>query len=476
MPPRVFISYSWSSPEHQEFVRDCANRLPGDGVDVIFDLFDLREGNDTISFMERMSTDQSITHVLIFSDRIYAEKADARKAGVGKESQIISQEIYDKIGQSKFIPISCETDDNGNHYLPVFLKSRKWINFSTPQEVSNNWEQLIRVLFGKPQYIKPPIGPPPLYITNDSPTQINPVQGCLNTFKQAYLGGKPGINMYRRDFLDSCVAYADSLRIRVPPSTDKWGEKVLADCTTLKTLRNNIVDWVLLEAGSSPSESFQDSIILLLEKIHGMTYRPIEVTSYNDSWFDAHGVFAREVFLYIIAGLIRTSAFPVLHTLLTTHYFNPDADQLGVQRFARFDCFYRETNSLQILAPEGRRLLSPTAELYKRNADRSDLPFSAIAQAELLIALMVMIDDNLKWCPSTLYYSSNPSWFPFFAKASQRKHFTNLATVVGIPNADLIREKAGAGKARIYSYMSNQASFNIPLWKLMNMDDLDKLQ
>jgi hypothetical protein len=57
--------------------------------------------------MERMVTDASVSHVLVISDKQYAQKADARKAGVGTESQIISKEVYEKVDQSKFIPIVC---------------------------------------------------------------------------------------------------------------------------------------------------------------------------------------------------------------------------------------------------------------------------------------------------------------------------------------------------------------------------------
>ena len=95
MTPKVFISYSWSNQAHQDRVREWAERLLADGVDVVLDLFDLKEGNDKYVFMEQMVTDPQVTHVLVISDRVYSEKADARKAGVGTESQIISKEVYD---------------------------------------------------------------------------------------------------------------------------------------------------------------------------------------------------------------------------------------------------------------------------------------------------------------------------------------------------------------------------------------------
>ncbi|MBM4311988.1 MAG: TIR domain-containing protein [Deltaproteobacteria bacterium] len=134
---RVFISYSWSSPVHQRQILQWAEQLVDNGIDVVLDIWDLNEGDDKNAFMERMVTDKTVTHVLVFCDSEYANKADARKAGVGTESQIISQEVYAKVKQTKFIPIVCEFTESGEPWLPTFLKSRIWIDFSTIEAANN---------------------------------------------------------------------------------------------------------------------------------------------------------------------------------------------------------------------------------------------------------------------------------------------------------------------------------------------------
>lgn len=68
MKPKVFISYSWTSQNHQNTIREWAEKLIDDGVEVLFDQFDLKEGNDKYAYMEKMITDQSVTHVLAFCD------------------------------------------------------------------------------------------------------------------------------------------------------------------------------------------------------------------------------------------------------------------------------------------------------------------------------------------------------------------------------------------------------------------------
>ena len=100
-PPKVFVSYSHDSDVHKQWVLDLASRLRNNGVDVVLDVWDLNEGDDKYAFMEKTVTDESVTPVLVFSDAEYASKANARKAGVGTESQIISREVYAKVQQSK---------------------------------------------------------------------------------------------------------------------------------------------------------------------------------------------------------------------------------------------------------------------------------------------------------------------------------------------------------------------------------------
>ena len=141
--------------------------------------------------MEKTVTDPSVTHDLIFSDGQYAQKADARKAGVGTESQLISKEVYDKVDQKKSIPIACERQDNGEPYMPAFLKSRISIDFSTPEAANTNWEQLLRVLFGKPLYEKPELGTPPSFLTEADARPSLPTIGKFSLLNDALLNSPP---------------------------------------------------------------------------------------------------------------------------------------------------------------------------------------------------------------------------------------------------------------------------------------------
>lgn len=474
--PKVFISYSWTDQPHKELVKHWADRLVADGVEVVLDIYELKEGDDKYAFMESMVTDPSVTHVLVVCDAKYSEKANSRKAGVGTESQIISGEVYAKVKQSKFIPIVCEFGEDGEPVLPAFMKSRMWINFSTPEAENENWEQLIRLLYGKPQHVKPAKGKAPTYITSDAPAPTSEVSAKFNSLKQAILQNKKGIGHYRRDFIDSCMSYADKLRVRERPAVESIGEKILVDCGKLKAIRDHLCDWILLEGVITDSEEFSEAVIDALEKLRELKSRPPEVNSWNDTWFEAHTVFVYEAFLYIIAALMKSGAYPVLHNVYSSHYIMPLIDRYGDKRFERFDCFYGYSETLQsVLAPEGRSLHAPAAELIKRQADREDLPFSSILQAELLTLLMTFVIPDTRWYPQTLHYSSHGSGYPFFVKCAQHKHFNKLSIITGIESADDLRSEVKEGHERLGVNQWRNFYFERNFWTSMNMDNLDTL-
>jgi hypothetical protein len=81
--PKVYISYSWSSEDHQKWIIKLAEDLMTNGVEVKLDVWDLKEGHDIYDFMESMVKDPEIDRVLVICDKGYFEKAETRKGGVG---------------------------------------------------------------------------------------------------------------------------------------------------------------------------------------------------------------------------------------------------------------------------------------------------------------------------------------------------------------------------------------------------------
>ena len=170
--PKVFISYSWSGSEYEERITQIVNMLRLNGVDTIYDKYDLEQGASVHAFMEKSVNDPTITKVLIFCDKKYMEKANSRQGGAGIETLIISPQVYedkDPAGKNKkFIPIVMEKDENGKPYLPTYLEGRLFSDFSKSEaETHEEFIRLIRLLYGKPEFVAPELGDVPSFISEE---------------------------------------------------------------------------------------------------------------------------------------------------------------------------------------------------------------------------------------------------------------------------------------------------------------------
>lgn len=184
--PKLFISYSWSDTEHEEWVVNLATELRESGVDVILDKWDLKEGHDAVAFMEQMVTNSEIKKVAIVCDEKYAAKADGRAGGVGTETQIISKEVYENQVQEKFVAVVCGRDGSGKPFLPTYYKSRIYIDLSEADRYADNFERLLRWVFDKPLYVKPELGSQPSFLSEGEHVSLGTTavfKRCIDAIK-----------------------------------------------------------------------------------------------------------------------------------------------------------------------------------------------------------------------------------------------------------------------------------------------------
>lgn len=155
--PVVFISYSWDSPEHENWVIRLATRLRENGVDAILDKWDLGLlGNLLPHFMET-SISKSNRVICVMTPN-YKKKTENLTGGVGYEYSIITAEIFaDSINTSKFIPLIRRGTDIDA--IPAALRGRKYVDMRNDAEFDEKFiHELLRDIHNEPKYRKPPIG------------------------------------------------------------------------------------------------------------------------------------------------------------------------------------------------------------------------------------------------------------------------------------------------------------------------------
>lgn len=476
-PPKVFISYSWSSPDHEQRVMDLAKRLMTDGVMVVLDKWDLQEGQDVHAFMERIVTDESVTHVIVISDREYAAKADKREKGVGKEALIISAEVYDKAAQTKFLPLVFETAE-GHACLPTFMKGRFYIDMSTPEREAENYEVLLRRLHGRPLHQKPALGRPPKHLL-EMPSVTLPTTAKAQTARTAILGEKTFADAATEDYFTTFVESLELLRV---PTTgeEPLDERVIASIDSFLPYRDEFVAMVEFLAGYRNTTHSYQTMFEFFEAASRYLYPPTGMNQWDDRWFDNYRFILGELFIHVVAVLIRKKRCAGARVLLSQDY--RISREYDADKWHSFAVFFPSAASLQ--GERQKRLntnfASATADLLKTRATGHPITFEEVMQAELVLFLVSLIDvdrTNRLWMPYTLLYRSRSQPLDLFAKGESKRHFLVLRDLFGVVSKDeLVRIITEAGKAHNmpgHVYISNAQSPFINYAALANLDKLD---
>lgn len=164
--PKVFISYSWESKEHSEWVNSLADKLLADGIEAIIDSYDVIPGDRLPEFMESSIKDSD--YVIIICTEEYKRKANNREKGVGYESHIISAELYNNHNDRKFIPIIRQGEFNTA--IPTYLDGKLAIDLRGNSYNETSYKDLIASIFKVKK--KPKVGIRPDYLDEYEPISI----------------------------------------------------------------------------------------------------------------------------------------------------------------------------------------------------------------------------------------------------------------------------------------------------------------
>ncbi len=156
--PRVFISYAHDNEENSKWTKELADKLIANGVDARIDIYHLKPGTDLPQWMADQIT--LADKVLLICSKEYVNKADIRNGGVGWETMIIQGDMLVSQNSNKYIAIVRTSDIKDG--LPIYMKSKYAISWSTLENDDENFNELIRTIFDID--IAPPIGEIPDFI------------------------------------------------------------------------------------------------------------------------------------------------------------------------------------------------------------------------------------------------------------------------------------------------------------------------
>lgn len=442
-PPTVFVSYSWSSEEYAERVVEFVADLRSAGIEVVFDRFDLTEGQDKHAFMERAVTDPTVDRVLILCDPLYAEKADGRQGGVGTETLIISPKVYSSAEEDRFIPVIMEREGDQIR-VPTYLDGRMYVDLTGADRIVH-FQRLVRRLHGKPELARTPLGAPPAYLEERRPELRTGRSADIFMDAVERERGHPTVLLEEYlTRLGTAITEETTFPEEPPEIVDDWAVGTIEQ---LRGYRDEFTEVVLFVSRYDAECRFAGSFhsffeFLLTARRHGVRRKYSEDIESTPLAFVTW-----ELFLISIAALIRYERFQHVARLFEPlHSPGGESGRSDVLLdFGQLSPGLRlideiRKNRLQI------RRVSPSADLVRDRANDDVLPFSALIEADFLCWLRIELHkewDTWGWYPRLLAHGGRIEAFPLFVRAGRITVFERLAPVLGVRDRDDLVERWG---------------------------------
>ncbi|MCW5719382.1 MAG: TIR domain-containing protein [Bauldia sp.] len=461
-PPRMFISYSWTSADYERRVIKLAEDLVGSGIDVVLDKWDLKTGHDANAFMEGMVSDPSVTKVAILADERYVSKANDRKGGVGAETQIISAELYGAVKQDKFAVVVMERDSEGNPYIPIYYRGKIYIDLSDISNFAVEFDRLLRWAHDRPLYEKPALGRIPDYLAADS-ARIH-----LST-SAAYQRALDGLRNDRVWATAAVGEFFDKVRSEMPKfamtvsGEGVFDERLVANIEQFLPFRDEIVSIVIAAAQYMNEEEAEKAVHRLLESMIPLLSFQGDSGTYNESDYDNFRFLVHELFLYFMAIFIKYERFVAASSLMGEYYV-PAQSRYRSSSIVDFTTFRQHVRGL--VARNNRLKLnrhSVAADMLDSRAKAGPISFYDLMQADFVIFLRASLEDKSWWPETLVFHSFRDRGGPMelFARARSKKYFDRMKVLFGIQSKsdlDRVLEEFRDGTKRVPSWQGD--SFN----------------
>ena len=425
---KAFVSYSWSSPEHEKWVLDLATDLRESGIDVVLDKWDLKEGHDANAFMEKMVSDTDIKKVIIVCDRTYAEKSNARLGGAGTEAQIISKELYQQQNQDKFVAVIAEKDDADKPYLPTYYTSRIHIDFSDPSRYSEKFEQLLRWIADKPIHKKPELGKPPAYLSEGGGVTLA-TSALKRRAYDAIVGFKEYALPAAKEYFELFTGELEKFRLE--PDIDPLTDGYLSNLDSFVPYRNECLEVVKAIARYTRDEQYADLLYAFFDRFLQYYDPPETMNSYREIAFDNYKFFGHELLLHCAAILVAEERHDLFNTLVDQQYYREGQAKYGAEPLCEFTIFRQYLRSLEARSREfNLRRLSLAADLLKERAANSGTHFRKLMEVDFVLFLraeLANLDAFNTWWPETLVYLGvGYRTFEMFERSRSTRYFKKI--------------------------------------------------
>ncbi len=443
---KVFISYSWKPISNKITVTELAERLTNDGIHIILDDWDLKEGQDKYHFMEQMVNDETVDKVLLVCNKEYAQKANKKQGGVGVESLIISDEIYSQVEQTKFIPIVMQYESD-KPCLPTFVKTRIYIDLSNEEVYEENYEKLIRNIYDKPISKRPAIGKMPIHLEDENPIFI-PTAHKVNQIKSSLLNGNKNSILIIKDYLQIFIESLLMFKLDITKDEinhNNFIEKVELSIEQLQPLKLDFIEFLNVVCKYSTEdygEELLDFFENLLQFYEDNEIRLESGNSLDNLIYDNYRFFNYDLFISFVSVMVKLEKFKTLNLIyrssfIVTRKYNKKAEAVNFVDFKKYNYTLNEFKNQKI----NPKRVSVSADLVKKYS--TIVKFEENKSSDILSYYMSLIHPSntgyvQNWFPETSCYNS--LYFDLFPKIISKRYFEKIKDLFNVESIQLYKK------------------------------------
>jgi hypothetical protein len=333
------------------------------------------------------------------------------------------------------------------------ITTRIYIDLSSEEIYPENFEQLVRWIFGKPAFPKPPVGKPPSYL--DEGAIVLPTKSRASRALDLIQKGSAQSEAALRDYLE---ILADSFEnLRIDTKADPYDDAVVKSIEGFLPYRDEFVHVITVLARYNPSEGSTTLLKRFFESILPYRYKPEDLSRYMQYWWDNYKFIVHELFLYAVGVLLKYERFGALNHFLTGGFYVGHIQEYANDPIKGWSvvCF-----SLESLRIRNQRLslqrASLDADILKQRTKIAGVTFDDLMQADFVLFMREASDalkanQHNRWVPDTLVYAVNRMRpFEVFARARSLRYFDQLKEALNVKGKAELAEVVGALGSKLY--------------------------
>ena len=304
-------------------------------------------------------------------------------------------------------------------------------------ENAEEFIKLVRLLYGKPEFVAPELGAVPAYLDETKPHYV--ITGLKKDYAiNALKNGSAGALTLCEDFFNRVYEFLDKFIVEYDTDQMIVVDRVWNNIEELLPLRNDCLDVIETMIVSHKTEETIQVIHAFFERL--LEYKN-KVNTQNRFWnfqADHFKFLGYEIFMNFMTFLVNKRYFEQIKTFLGDYYCKFYAETPKLRNFTIFDSdMYSFDIKNQMLNPQR---ISLKADLLKKRWRGRAEEFEKLMQTDLLLylcALNMQVSDKTdmytRWYPVSLVYA-NPGEYAFelFLRATSRKFFDQTLGTLGL--------------------------------------------